>query len=100
MSDTQEVELAEAEKAVDLFESLQRLRANPDFIALIEKGYLESEAVRLVHARGNVHLDAKTRELVLQDIDAIGSFSGYLNSVIAQGAYAKDALVEYRQGAI
>lgn len=73
--------------------ALERLRNNPDFRQVIGEGYLVNEAVRLVHLKGSAHMQAPAKQLDIQgDIDAVGRFNQYLNSVGQFAAMAADSL--------
>jgi hypothetical protein len=75
--------------------ALARLKANPDFKRIILSGYLEKEAVRLVHGRavaclnGQVHADHN-----LTRIEAVSIFSEYLKHVAEQAETAAADLVD------
>lgn len=74
--------LEKAKNLVDLGVALDRLKSNRDFQLLITNGYLKDEAIRLVHLKADPNMQTPERQAsVIRDIDAIGSFHGYLNLV-------------------
>jgi hypothetical protein len=48
-----ELEITEAREWLEQAERLERLRQNPDFIALIEEGYFKEEAARIVNLKAD-----------------------------------------------
>jgi len=81
----QEIEksIRNAKKAVDLGAAVQRLRTNRDFKLVVLDGYLEQEAIRLVHLKSAPEFQSPERQAsVIRDIDSIGALAGYLNNLI------------------
>ncbi len=77
-----EAGLEKAKNLVELGLALDRLKNNRDFQAIITNGYLKDEAIRLVHLKADPNMQTPERQAsVIRDIDAIGSFHGYLNLV-------------------
>jgi hypothetical protein len=77
-----EQEVKNAKKTADLGAALDRLRNNRDFRKIILEGYLETEAVRLVHAKGNPECQRPEKQATIaRDIDGIASFVQYLNTI-------------------
>lgn len=72
-----------AGKAIaELGKALDRLRVNKDFKKVITEGYLEQEAIRLVHLKADPNFQTPERKaFVLASIDAIGGLVQYLNTV-------------------
>jgi hypothetical protein len=69
-------------KYVELDKALERLESNRDFQAVIHKGYLEQEAIRLVHLKAEPAMQTPERQAsVLSQIDAIGGLIQYLRVV-------------------
>ncbi|WP_225784518.1 hypothetical protein [Xenophilus sp. Marseille-Q4582] len=80
---------------VELGDSLNRLRTNRDFKRVISQAYFKDEAVRLVHLKSDPNMqDAEKQKSIVAQIDAIGSFSAFLNTVMANAAHARRALSE------
>lgn len=93
-----EQDIAKSRAVIDFAATLTRLKANKDFKELVLKGYFETEAVRLVHLKAEPHMQAPESQLsIVSQIDAIGSFSGYLNSVLAKAAMAARTLDDNEQ---
>lgn len=110
MSDNtvQEIELSieQAKEFVERGKALERLRANPDFQAIVLKGYFENEAIRLVHLKSDPNVQgAEQQAAINKDIDAIGAFQWYLRVTQMQAQQAavaiadgEEALDEIRHG--
>jgi len=89
------ITLKEAKEQIAFAEALERLQKNPDFIKVIEEGYLKKEAIRLVHSKAiysDVMQDEKTQKMILKDIDAIGSLINYFNMQFKSADMAKQTL--------
>lgn len=95
-----EVNIEQAKAWVEMVDALDRLQENPDFKLVITEGYLEKEAIRLTHLRGNPAMNTPEQQAsVLKEIDGIGAFLGYLRTVYQQGDWAKSN-IEYDQAMI
>lgn len=82
-----------AKKLVDLGNAVERLRQNRDFKAVVLDGYLAQEAIRLVHLKSAPEFQTPERQSsILSQIDAIGGFTQYLNTVVQQGAAASKSI--------
>lgn len=95
MSDSQSIQLSidQAKKMIDAGDAVQRLRENEDFKTVIIDGYLEREAVRLVHAKSDPTQQSKADQRILDaDIKAIGSFAVYLQTILAHARMSRDAV--------
>lgn len=80
-------------KDAELADSLNRLKGNRDFRKLVLEGYFKDEAVRLVHLKADPAMATPDRQAsVVREIDAIGSFRGYLDLVARQGEMARAAI--------
>jgi small-conductance mechanosensitive channel len=80
-----EHEIQQSKKSVDLGNALERLLNNRDFKNIVLKGYLEQEAVRLVHLKASPAMDSPAKQAsIVRDIDAIGAFSVFLNEIKRQ----------------
>lgn len=91
----QEIELSikEAQKMVDLGAAVNRLASNRDFKKIVMEMYFEKEAVRLVHLKSSPHMQAKDKqEAIIKDIDAIGSFRQFLQTLEIQAEMARRAV--------
>lgn len=88
-----ERDIARAKTLIEFGNSLTRLKVNRDFKEVVLKGYFEAEAIRLVHLKAEPHMQsAESQMSIVNQIDAIGSFSGYLNAVLAKASMASRTL--------
>lgn len=77
-----EKQIKNAKRLVDMANSLDRLTKNRDFQKVVLEGYMENEAVRLVHAKGNPETQKPERqEAISKAIDGIANFVQYLNTI-------------------
>lgn len=89
MSNKSQIEALEkniklSQEFVDTANALARLETNRDFIKVVQAGYFEREAVRLVHLLADPAMQKpESRESILNQIQAIGQFSSYLQTVKA-----------------
>lgn len=88
-----ELNIKQAQKIVDAGTSLERLMLNRDFKKVFIEGYLEQEAIRLVHLKSDESMQTPAKqESVIKQIDAIGAVSSYLNTVRWKAAQAVKAI--------
>jgi hypothetical protein len=88
-----EANIARAKEIVELDKALQRLTENRDFRKVIKEGYLEREAIRLVHLRGDPAFQTPERQAaVLGQIDAIGQVLSYFRTVSFNASIAEKAI--------
>lgn len=96
----QEIEIDKqlAMDAVETANALRRLYQNADFQRVIVSGYLEDEAIRLVHLKGDVNVQRQDQqEMISRDIDAIGSFKQFLRTVLHKEEMTLNALEDYEE---
>lgn len=75
--------IREAQKYVELGNTLERLRENRDFKSIVLEGYFEKEAIRLVHLKADPSMQTPERQAsILTQIDAIGAVRQYFDSVL------------------
>ena len=87
--------IQEFKKLADLDNALGRLMQNRDFKKVILDGYLDREAVRLVHLKSDPAMDYPAAQAsILKQIDAIGCFNGYLNEIRRQGSLGTKGIGE------
>jgi hypothetical protein len=91
-----EISIAEAEKLVARRDMLNRLRKNPDFIAVFDEGYLKEEAVRLVSLLAEPAMAAHKSE-VMTALEAISRFRQYLSAIFQMGNAAAREIAEGRE---
>jgi len=84
--ETIELSISESQKYIDKMESIFKLSKNKDFNAVIEKGYFEEEASRLVLLKADPSMQSESdQNMINKSIDSIGYFRQYLRSVIQMG---------------
>lgn len=85
--------IARNEEIVAKGNALERLKSNPDFKKVVGEGYLEREAVRLVHLKGEQTMQKPDMQASIQaEIDAIGNFAQYLRNVTRFAEMAASSL--------
>lgn len=68
-----------SKSVVEFGSAIERLRTNPDFKKVIITGYLEQEAVRLVHLKADSNMQTEAHQLAItKQIDAIGALNSFL----------------------
>ncbi|TXH15235.1 MAG: hypothetical protein E6R03_07545 [Hyphomicrobiaceae bacterium] len=88
----------ELKEAVDLGNSLQRLRENRHFKKVVLEGYFKEEPVRLVHARSDETLqNPAIQARIMAQIDAVGTFSQFLRTIEQQAEIAKTQIQQGEQ---
>lgn len=88
-----EITIEQAKKSIERKDALVRLQNNPDFKSLIEKGFLESHAVRQVLLKAHPSLqDEKQQNLLDMQITAVGGFKQFLISVFTEGMNAEESM--------
>lgn len=82
MIQTLDSNIKEAKKIVEMSDALTRLYSNRDFRKVIEEGYFEKEAIRLVHLKADPNMQSEdSQDKILKSIDAIGSLSEYFVTI-------------------
>lgn len=90
--------IKQAQKLVDLGDSLERLRSNRDFKKIFIDGYFAEEAIRLVHLRADANMQsADSRKSIDAQIDAIGTVHQYLQTISVQAQMAGRGLAADEQ---
>lgn len=78
-----------AQDRIGLAQSLERLKKNRDFHAVISQGYLIDEALRLVYLKADDAMQTPARqEQITKQIDGLGTFSAYLSTIEFLGRQA------------
>lgn len=93
--DVQTIELSieHAKATVARMKVFHKLVDNKDFQEIIETGYFEDEAVRLVGALASpAHSDEFNQEQMQKDISAIGRLRQYFFAIVQQGRAAEGAI--------
>jgi hypothetical protein len=90
-----EVSIEHANKAVNKMTSVLALTKNKDFVSVVEKGYFEEEASRLVLLKADPSMQkAEDQEAIIKAIDAVGHFRQYLRTLIQLGRMMEKSLAE------
>lgn len=80
-------------ETVELGNALDRLVHNPDFKRVVAQGYLNQEAIRLVHLKADPAMQRPdTQAAIVRDIDAIGALASYFNVIRRHAAMAADQM--------
>ncbi len=92
------ISIEHAQKYVDKMNSVFNLSNNRDFKSVIEKGYFEEEASRLVLLKADPNLQKpEDQASIIRSIDAIGHFRQYLSTTITMGRMMEKSLAEDKQ---
>ena len=95
---TIELTIEEAQVAVEQKKRFLRLTTNKDFIEIIETGYFEAEAVRLVGALASPALQDEYNQSQMQkEITAVGRLRQYFYAIVQQGTTAERAIAANEQ---
>jgi hypothetical protein len=100
MSKQEEVEAIElhmgrAREFIKEAAALRRLRNHADFQTVVEKGYFEKNAVRLVGLKASPQMQTPEKQAgVVRAIDAIGELQQHFNAVFMMAAEAETAITE------
>jgi hypothetical protein len=93
--ETIDLQIDEAKKKIARKDMLIRLEQNPDFRELIQKGFLESHAIRQVMLKAHPGMQSEAAQKMLeQQITAIGGFKQFLIGVYVEGSNAETVLAE------
>tara|TARA_B100000929_G_scaffold108179_1_gene85721 strand:+ start:28884 stop:29228 length:345 start_codon:yes stop_codon:yes gene_type:complete len=76
-------------------DALRKLLENKEFDALINKGYFDGEAARLVALKADPEMQNERSQKAIDDqITAVGQFRLYLRTIFQQGQMAEKALAD------
>lgn len=88
-----EENIRQAKLIVGTGDSLERLRQNRDFKAVILDGYFKQEAIRLVHLKADPAMQSPDmQKSIVAQMDAIGSLNQYFTAVYQQASIARKAI--------
>jgi len=88
-----EITMDQAKQVVDLMKSLHTLSKNKHFKKIIDTGYFQDEAIRLVHRRANPEMQTEEiQKQVLRQMDSIGTLKAYFDQIYTLGRTAERAL--------
>lgn len=87
--------IEEQKKLVGDLEALNRLAKNEDFIRIIDKGFFETEAVRLVMLKADSSQESEQNQAnIIKGIDAIGYLRKHFECITQKGRYAENQIEE------
>lgn len=93
--ETLELSIIEAQKYIGKMNSLLALTKNKDFQIVIEKGYFEEEASRLVLLKADPSMQSESdQNMINKSIDSIGYFRQHLRTIIHMGRMMERSLEE------
>ena len=93
-----ELSIAQAKDSITKLDAFTRLKNNKDFILLIEEGYFEKEASRVVLLKADPEMqDAQSQTALDHSIIAIGQFRQYLRTIVQMGHISQKALHEHEE---
>lgn len=87
--------IKKAKKLTDVADALERLQSNKDFKTVIQTGYFQDEAIRLVHLKADPSFQsAESQRSVVQQMDAIGALHQYFQTVFHKAAVARKSITD------
>jgi hypothetical protein len=88
-----EQDIKDAKVAIDLGNSLERLRSNREFKKVVLEGYFEKESVRLVLLKADPAMGhPETQGRIHKAIDAIGTLHDYFNAIAVSADSAERSI--------
>jgi len=93
-----ELNINHAKESIEKMEALLRLTDNKDFIKVINEGYFEKEASRLVLMKAEPNMaSAENQDMLDKAIISIGQLRQYFRTVIHMGKLSIKTLKEDQQ---
>jgi hypothetical protein len=93
-----EVTIEQAKEVIALRDALDRLIKKKEFKQIIDIGYFQDEAARLVIARANPGLQGEAQQRALNNqITAVGEFRQYLAGIYQMGNEAEQSLAAHQE---
>jgi len=90
-----EVTLEQAKAAKSLKDSIFKLQENIDFKRVVNEGYFEKEASRLVLLKADDNMQGLDEQaMIIRQIDAIGTFRQHLGTIVALGRMAEKSITD------
>ena len=90
-----ELTIKQAKEAVDLKDSVLKLQKNKDFKAVINEGYFENQASRLVLLKADPSMQSdRDQKEIDNNIIAIGYLRQYLSSLVQLGYKAEREVLD------
>lgn len=99
-AEVQQIEqnIKQAQKLVDVGESLERLSVNRDFKKVVLEGYFEQEAIRLVHLLSDPSMQSyESQSSINLQMNSIGSFKQYLTVLKYKASMADKSIAADEQ---
>lgn len=88
-----ELNIQQAKTLVEFGTALDKLRINREFQLVINKGYFEQEAIRLVHLKADPSMQTKESQAsIITQMDAIGNLNQYFQMIFHRAAMASKAI--------
>jgi hypothetical protein len=85
-----DLSIKHAQKTVDLGDALARLRNNRDFKKVVEEGYFNQEAIRLVHLMSDANMQTpEIQSSIYKQMVAVGVFRDYLETLETRAGMAR-----------
>jgi len=93
---TVEVTIQELEDAINKREQLKQLESSPLFKEVILEGYMEKNAIRIVHLKGSSNMQSDEHQKGLDhQIMGIAQLGEYFRAVYSMAAIAEKRLEQY-----
>lgn len=90
------IERSEADR--EFGKAIDRLYRNPDFKTVILKGYLEQEAIRLVHCRTDPNMQKADQQAdLIRQIDGVACFKDFLRTKLMLADQAGRSIEEAQE---
>ena len=88
-----EANIRESRKILKRGEALERLYSNRDFKEVILSGYMEKEAIRLVHLRSDPAMQSPMmQESIIKQIDSVANLGDYFRTVAHKAMVAEKGI--------
>ena len=76
-----ESSIKQSQDDIQFGQALERLRSNRDFNTVINKGYFEAEAIRLVHLKADPKMQTEQHQVdILKQMDSIGALNQFMQT--------------------
>jgi hypothetical protein len=83
-----ELGIEDAKKMVKMGESAKKLARGADFKKVVLEGYFVEEAARLALLVSDPNIPENVREFIMRDINGLGAFKRYLQTMVRMGEQA------------
>lgn len=92
-----EINIETLEEAVARADTVRRLSENKDFQEIVEKGYFEEEAARMLLLRDDPNLPADKKQFLEADMYGPGAFKRYLSTIMTFGNIAANQIEDLKE---